>query len=59
MTFRGRLPAPQDDGYGEARVVHNGLVDRRPGLIVQRSGTADDIDAVNLARQGRLLAAVA
>jgi hypothetical protein len=51
MTFRGRLLAPQDDGYDQARVVQNGLADRRPGLIVQCSGTADVIDAVNLARE--------
>jgi FAD/FMN-containing dehydrogenase len=58
MTFRGRLVTPQDDGYDEARVVQNGLIDRRPGLIVQCSGTADVIDAVNLARERRLLTAV-
>jgi FAD/FMN-containing dehydrogenase len=58
MTFRGRLLAPQDDSYEQARVVQNGLVDRRPGLIVQCSGTADVIDAVNLAREQQLLTAV-
>lgn len=58
MTFRGRLLAPQDDGYDQARVVQNGLIDRRPGLIVQCSGTADVIDAVNLARERRLLTSV-
>ena len=35
MSFRGRLLAPQDDGYDQARVVQNGLMDRRPGLIVR------------------------
>ena len=58
MTFRGRLLAPQDDGYDQARVVQNGLIDRRPGLIVQCSGTADVIDAVNLARERGLLTSV-
>ena len=58
MTFRGRLLAPQDDGYDQARVVQNGLADRRPGLIVQCSGTADVIDAVNLGREQQLLTAV-
>jgi FAD/FMN-containing dehydrogenase len=58
MTFRGRLLAPQDDGYDQARIVQNGLADRRPGLIVQSSGTADVIDAVNLAREQQLLTAV-
>jgi FAD/FMN-containing dehydrogenase len=58
MTFRGRLLAPRDDGYDQARVVQNGLIDRRPGLIVQCSGTADVIDSVNLARERQLLTAV-
>jgi hypothetical protein len=58
MTFRGRLLAPQDDGYDQARVVQNGLIDCRPGLIVQCSGTADVIDAVNLARERGLLTSV-
>src|SRR4029450_7964301 len=58
MAFRGRLLAPQDDGYDQARVVQNALMDRRPGLIVQCSGTADVIDAVNLAREQQLLTAV-
>jgi FAD/FMN-containing dehydrogenase len=58
MTFRGRLLTPQDDGYDQARVVQNALMDRRPGLIVQCSGTADVIDAVNLARRQQLLTAV-
>lgn len=58
MTFRGRLLAPHDDGYDQARVVQNGLIDRRPGLIVQCSGAADVIDAVNLARERGLLTSV-
>src|SRR6266496_6687871 len=58
MTLRGRLLTPHDDGYDEARVVQNALIDRRPGLIMQCSGTADVIDAVNLARQQQLLTAV-
>ena len=57
-TFRGRLIEPGDPGYDEARAVHNGLFDRRPGLIIQCSGTADVIDGVNLARQHDLLLAV-
>jgi FAD/FMN-containing dehydrogenase len=39
-------------------VVQNGLADRRPGLIVQCSGAADVIDAVDLAREQQLLTAV-
>ena len=57
-TFRGRLIAPGDEGYDESRAVHNALFDRRPGLIVEATGTADVIDAVNLAREEDLLLAV-
>jgi FAD/FMN-containing dehydrogenase len=58
MTFRGRLLTPRDDGYDQARVVQNGLIDRHPGLVVECSGPADVIDAVNLARERQLLTAV-
>jgi FAD/FMN-containing dehydrogenase len=40
----GRVLAPGADGYDEARAIHNGLVDRRPALIV-RCRTADDVVA--------------
>src|SRR3954447_22552993 len=40
----GRVLAPGADGYDDARAVHNGLVDRRPALIV-RCRSADDVAA--------------
>ena len=55
---RGPVLRPADDGYEEARVVQNALADRRPALVVRCSGTADVIDAVNLAREHGLLTAV-
>lgn len=58
MAFQGPLIAPDDLVYNEVRVVQNGLFDRRPGLIVRCSGTADVVDAVNLARERDLLIAV-
>ena len=56
--LRGRVMQPGDEGYDDARAVHNALFDRRPGLIIECSGTADVIDAVNLAREENLLLAV-
>jgi FAD/FMN-containing dehydrogenase len=40
----GRVLSPGAPGYDEARAIHNGLVDRRPALIV-RCRTADDVVA--------------
>lgn len=57
-TFRGRLLRPADQGYEEARRVHNGMVDKRPSLIAQCTGAADVVEAVNLARTLNLEVAV-
>jgi FAD/FMN-containing dehydrogenase len=57
-TFRGDVIAPGDPGYEEARAVHNAIYDRRPGLIIRCSGTADVVDAVLLAKELDLLVAV-
>lgn len=51
-TVTGRLLRPDDDGYDEARKVHNGLVDRRPALIVRCRTAADVAAAVRFARAG-------
>src|SRR5688572_2060969 len=40
----GRVLRPDEPGYDEARRVHNGMIDRRPALIV-RCRTADDAAA--------------
>jgi FAD/FMN-containing dehydrogenase len=53
-TARGLILAPGDPGYDEARSIWNGLIDRRPALIVQCTGAADVVDAVNFAREHEL-----
>jgi FAD/FMN-containing dehydrogenase len=50
-SFSGPVLRPQDDGYEEARKIHNGLIDKRPALIAQCLNTADVIDAVNFGRE--------
>lgn len=56
--LRGRLISPGDVDYDEARSIQNGLIDRRPALLVRCSGAADVIEAVNFARQHDLLVSV-
>jgi hypothetical protein len=34
-TFTGQLLQAKDPGYGDARKVHNGLIDKRPALIAR------------------------
>jgi FAD/FMN-containing dehydrogenase len=57
-TLRGILIRPTDADYDEARGVWNGMINRHPALIVQCSGTADVIVAVNFAREYDLEIAV-
>ena len=56
--FTGQLLQPTDSAYEDARKVHNGLVDKRPALILRCRGVADVVEAVNLARSLNLEAAV-
>jgi FAD/FMN-containing dehydrogenase len=50
----GAVYGPQDGGYDAARVVHNGLIDRKPALIVRCRTTSDVVAALALARRAGL-----
>jgi FAD/FMN-containing dehydrogenase len=56
--IRGAVLLPEDPGYDDARAIWNGLIDRRPALIVQCTGAADVVDAVNFAREQNLLLSI-
>ena len=49
--FSGLLLQALDAGYEDARLVHNGLIDKRPFLIARCRNAADVVDAVGLARE--------
>ena len=50
----GSVLGPQDAGYDSARAVHNGLIDRRPALIVRCRTPCDVAAALALARRAGL-----
>jgi hypothetical protein len=52
--LRGGLLEPGDDGYDAARVVWNGMIDRRPAFIAGCAGVADVIESVAFARHHAL-----
>jgi len=56
--FRGDVIEPKDAGYDNARRVWNGIIDRRPALIVRPSDPADVVTAVRFGRDNELLIAV-
>jgi FAD/FMN-containing dehydrogenase len=47
----GPVLRPDDDGYDAARAIHNGLIDRRPAVIVRCRRTEDVVAALAYARQ--------
>ena len=49
--LRGETLTPDDAGYDEARTLWNATIDRRPGLILRCTGSADVMEAVRFARQ--------
>ena len=56
--IRGRVIAPDDAGYDEARTVFVGGVDRRPAVIVRVANSDDVVHVVALARETGLELAV-
>ena len=57
-SVRGELLRPCDTGYETTRKVWNGMIDRRPALIIRCTGVADVIAAIQFARTHELLVAV-
>jgi FAD/FMN-containing dehydrogenase len=50
-SFTGELVSPADPGYEQIRRVHNGLINKRPGLIARCRTVPDIVDAVRIGRE--------
>ncbi len=57
-ALNGRVIAPDDAGYDEARTVFYGGIDRRPAVIIRVASAADVSQVVSLARETGLNLAV-
>jgi FAD/FMN-containing dehydrogenase len=57
-SLRGPVLRPGEQGYDEARKMHNAMIDRHPALIGHCAGVADVIAAVKLAREHNIAASV-
>ena len=47
----GEVITPSDDGYEDARKVYNGMIDKRPAVVVRCRGTADVAAVIAVARE--------
>ena len=57
-SVHGSVLRPGDPGYNAARRIFNGMIDRRPRVIVQALGAGDVMQAVRFARENELPIAV-
>ena len=48
--LEGSVLRPEDDGYADAIALWNGMITKRPGLVVRAAGTDDAIRTVSFAR---------
>ena len=56
--LRGELLTPDRPAYEAARVIWNGMIDRRPGAIARCRNAADVMASVNAARENDLVVAI-
>ena len=57
-TIRGAVLTPGDPGYDDVRPAFNAMHPGHPAIVIQATGTADVIGAVNFARDQGLLMAI-
>jgi FAD binding domain/Berberine and berberine like len=58
QSLRGAVIERGDPNYDEARALYNGMIDKRPLIIIRCSDVADVITAVKFGRDNNLVVAV-
>ena len=56
--LKGKVIMPTDPAYDESRKLFNGMIDKRPGMIVMCADVSDVTASVNFARENDLLLAI-
>jgi FAD/FMN-containing dehydrogenase len=56
--FRGEVVLPDEPSYDQRRKVWNGMIDKRPAIILRCAGTSDVIKAVKFAHDQELTVSV-
>ena len=57
-AVHGEVFTQNSDGYDAARAVWNGMIDKRPSIIIKCQGVSDVVNAVKFAREHDLLIAI-
>ncbi|WP_026554877.1 FAD-binding oxidoreductase [Arthrobacter sp. 35W] len=57
-SVRGRVIAPADEDYEAARAVFNGMIDKRPAVVVRAGSVADVRSCLDFARTNALDVAI-
>src|SRR2546430_15798553 len=57
-SLRGSLVRAGDPTYEDSRKLGNGMIDRKPALVVRPTGTADVVECVHFARGRGLLLSI-
>ena len=57
-SIRGDVVRPGDDNYDDARAIYNGMIDKKPSMIIQVSNVADVISAVKFCAANKVSVAV-
>ena len=57
-NFKGEILLPSDHAYEGARAIWNAMITTRPALIARCAATSDVVQAVNFARDNKLLLAI-